>query len=497
MNARQVTAVVIATLALAFCLPLQALDKPPNIIFILADDLGYGDLSSFGSTTIATPNIDKLAENGLTLTDYYAASSVCSPSRAAFLTGRYPYRTGMSSVIYNDSMDGLPPAEITIAEQLQKAGYSTAAIGKWHLGHLDRFMPWNQGFDEFYGLPFSNDMGNLYFYENQNILYEPVDQHYLTQRYTNKALDFIERHQEQPFFLYLAHSMPHVPLYASPKFEGKSKGGLYGDVVEELDDSTGKIIAKLTALNLLDNTLVVFTSDNGPWLMMKDHGGSAGSLRDGKTVSFEGGQRVPAVVHWPTVISAGKSYSGIVNMMDWYTTLSKLAGVPLPNDRAIDGLDILPILTEQKGDPAREFFYLSSSKLKVEGYRQGKWKFKLARSGYPRFLDAILKLNLYGHPELLFDLDSDPEEKHNLADQYPERANQMRERIVAFEASLDLENAPKLQLTATNADRKGFDRPIKSLLIVAIPALLLLSGILYGIYRLLKRGLAVIRNRRQ
>jgi len=259
--------VALATLTL---LPLVVTAEAlrPNIVFVFADDLGYGDIGAFGATDIKTPNIDQLAKDGLKFTDFYSAASLCTPSRASLLTGRHSVRMGISLVFMDDSIDGMPLEEITIAEALKKAGYATGMVGKWHLGHLDRYMPWNQGFDEFYGVPYSNDMGNFFWYENQQIDYQPIDQHYLTKRYTDKAVDFIDRHQSQPFFLYLAHSMPHVPLYASPEFEGSSERGLYGDVVQELDWSLGKVVAALRERGLLENTLVVFSSDNGPWLMI-------------------------------------------------------------------------------------------------------------------------------------------------------------------------------------------------------------------------------------
>ena len=286
--------------------------SPPNIVVILADDLGYADLGNYGAN-YDTPRIDQLAENGLRFTQFYSASAICTPSRAGLLTGRYAARMGISGVFSHVSHDGMPLAEITIAEQVKQAGYSTGMIGKWHLGHLDRYMPWNQGFDEFYGVPYSNDMANFFFYENQEIIHEPIDQRYLTRRYTEKATDYIERHADAPFLLYMAHSMPHVPLYVSPEFEGKSGNGLYADVVQELDWSTGQIVDKLRELNILDNTLVIFTSDNGPWLVMGDHAGSAGALRDGKMTTFEGGQRVPAVVHWPAQIKTGRTDDTVIS----------------------------------------------------------------------------------------------------------------------------------------------------------------------------------------
>jgi arylsulfatase A-like enzyme len=244
---------------------LIAAERQPNIIFILADDLGYGDIGAYGATAIATPNIDRMAAQGAMFNEFYSVSPVCTPARAALLTGRYPIRQGIHEVFYPESFQGMDPTEVTVAEVLKDAGYRTGLVGKWHLGHHSQFMPWNQGFDEFFGLPYSNDMGGMYYFRNKEINFEEIDQRYLTQTYTQEAIEFIDRNQQQPFFLYLAHNMPHVPIYASPEFEGKSAGGLYGDVIEEIDWSVGKILQRLDELQIADNTLVIFTSDNGPW----------------------------------------------------------------------------------------------------------------------------------------------------------------------------------------------------------------------------------------
>lgn len=470
-----------------------ALSPSPNIVFIFADDLGYGDLSSFGSNSIDTPHIDSLARDGIKFTSFYAASPVCTPSRAGLLTGRYPARMGIRHVFQPDSIDGMPPSEITIAEQLQRAGYATGLVGKWHLGHLDRYMPWNQGFDEFHGVPYSNDMGNFFFYHNQDIDWTPIDQRYLTQRYTRHALEFIERHRDEPFFLYLAHSMPHVPLYASPEFEGKSHGGLYGDVVEEMDWSTGEILARLDELGLAENTLVIFSSDNGPWLMMRDHGGSAGPLRDGKGVTFEGGQRVPTLARWPARIGPGQVYEDTATMLDWFPTFSALAGVPLPADRKIDGRDITPVLAGATAQPDREFYYLNSFTSRPVAYREGDWKLKLPQSGYPRFLDRILRLGLYHHDTLLFNLADDPGEEYNLAGDYPERVAQMRRQLQDFDDNLEAADIRPLHRSATPSDKRGYGRPLMALGSVALVGLVLAVAVLWGLYRLFRRGLKALR----
>lgn len=458
-------------------------DSPPNIVFIFADDLGYGDLSSFGSTTISTPRIDSLAEDGIRLTDFYSASPVCSPSRASLLTGRYPSRMGIRHVFMADSPEGMPPSEITLAEQLQLAGYRTGLVGKWHLGHREPYMPWNQGFHEFHGVPYSNDMENFFFYHNREMDRTPIDQRYLTKRYTEHALDFIDANSAGPFFLYLAHSMPHVPVYASPEFEGKSEGGLYGDVVEELDWSTGQILDRLATLGIAENTLVVFTSDNGPWLMMRDQGGSAGPLRDGKGVTFEGGQRVPTLVRWPAGIPAGQESAAPGSMLDWFPTFSALAGLPLPADRVIDGNNIAALLSGESREPGNDFFYLASFSSKAVAYRDGDWKLKLPRKGYPQFLDSILRINMYSHDTLLFNLADDPGEQHNLAAEYPERVRAMRQQIEDFQAAIDAQDITQLYMSGVKSDKKGYNRVLIPLVLTGLVGLLLLIALCWGLYR--------------
>lgn len=481
---------------LCLCIALPAASaSAPNIIVILADDLGYGDVGSFGAEGIATPHIDQLAADGLKFTQFYAAAPVCTPSRAGLLTGRSPARMGMTHVFMYDAPDGMPTAEITIAEQLKQAGYHTGMVGKWHLGHLDRYMPWNQGFDEFYGVPFSNDMANFFFYENREIIYQPIDQRYLTRRYTEKALDYIERHRDQPFFLYLAHSMPHVPLYVSPEFEGKSGRGLYGDVVQELDWSTGQVVEKLNELGLLDNTLIIFSSDNGPWLAMGSHGGSAGALRDGKGSTFEGGQRVPTVAHWPSQIPPGRIENSVTSLLDLLPTFSSLAGVPLPDDRAIDGRDISTLLRGDGESPDQQFYYVSSMSPSIVAYRTGDWKLKLPRAGYPRFLEFILKLDRYAHGLMLFNLGDDPQEQRNLADEHPQRVEQMQQAIADLQKEISGEHARELYMRSTSADKKGYGPLIIKGILLSVAGLLLALLVLYGLIKLAKKGYASVRGR--
>lgn len=342
----------------------QDKNSSPNIILIYADDMGYGDLNCFGATQYETPNFDRLASEGMRFTNFYVSCAVCSASRAALLTGCYANRVGISGALNPLAKVGLNPDEETIAEVLKKKNYKTAAIGKWHLGHQREFLPLQQGFDEFLGLPYSNDMWPVYYDGTRNIppaykrklkypelplikdndkireLKTMKDQDELTTIYTEAAVDFITRNKNNPFFLYLAHSMPHVPLAVSDKFKGKSKQGLYGDVMMEIDWSLGEIEKTLDKYDLTNNTLIIFISDNGPWLSFGNHAGSAGGLREGKGTSFEGGQRVPALMKWPAVIPKGTVCINIAATMDILPTFAAITGAPLPVKK-IDGVDIL------------------------------------------------------------------------------------------------------------------------------------------------------------
>jgi arylsulfatase A-like enzyme len=455
-------AISVLTMIVAQAVPCTAADAPqPNILFILADDLGYGDLSSYGATEIATPNIDRLAREGMRFTEFYAAANTCSPSRAALMTGRYPPRSGVNAVLFHDTPEGLPESEITIPELLRASGYRTAMIGKWHLGATDEFMPLNHGFDEFFGVPHSNDEMNFFVYDGPRRLPEPVDQSQLIRRYTNRAVEFLDRATPGvPFFLYLAYNAPHVPLYPSQQFAGRSRQGTYGDVVEELDASVGEVLAKLSALDLDRNTLVIFSSDNGPWLAMRDWGGSAGPLRGGKTSTFEGGQRVPALARWPGRIPAGIEARGVATMMDWLPTFAALAGARMPDDRVTDGRSLAGVLQGIAEREATPFIYLrlrspfGDQHHKVGAVRDGRWKLKLPQRGYPHLLEPLIKTELYWHGLMLFDLETDPGEQHDVSADHPDIVARLSQDIEAFERSVTAE--VPVRVSAAPYDHTGW-----------------------------------------
>lgn len=382
----------------------------PNFIIIFTDDQGYQDVGCFGSPLIKTPHLDRMAKEGMRFTDFYSASPVCSPSRAALLTGCYPSRLGILGALSPRVTYGLNPDEITIADLLKHQGYATACVGKWHLGHHKPFLPKQQGFDEFFGLPYSNDMRPqdrpqdppLHMIEGDDPIETNPDQRYLTSRYTARAIDFITRSQDKPFFLYLSHNMPHIPLYASEKFKGTSKRGLYGDVVTEIDWSVGQVLKTLKSLGLDKNTLVIFTSDNGPWLKKGDHGGSALPLKGGKFSTWEGGMREPTIMRWPGKIPAGYDCSEVCSTIDLLPTLAKLAAASVPDDRVIDGKDIWPLLSGKPGakSPHEAFFYYK--KMELQAVRVGKWKLSVYKG------------------TTLYDLEADIGETKNLVTQHPE-----------------------------------------------------------------------------
>lgn len=409
-------------------------EPPPNIILIYADDLGYGDLGSYGARGYQTPNLDRMAAEGIRLTDFYVATAVCSASRAAILTGVYPNRIGIRGALDHASSFGLNPEEETMAELLRRRGYATAIYGKWHLGHHPPFLPTRHGFDEYYGLPYSNDMWpnhpvtkNYYpelpLIEGERVIQRNPDQSRLTTDYTARAIGFIERNQNRPFFLYLPHSMPHVPLFVSDKFRGKTAQGLYGDVIEELDWSVGEVLKTVARLGLDRRTLVVFTSDNGPWLPYGNHAGSTGGLREGKGTAWEGGVRVPFIARWPGRIPAGVVSRAPLMTVDLLPTFARLAGVKVAADRIIDGRESWAILAgarrRSSATRPRLFYWLDE----LHAVRRDQWKLHLPHPY--RHLGAAGKDGQPGRDETLqtelalFDLDNDPGERHNVAAQYP------------------------------------------------------------------------------
>ncbi len=406
----------------------------PNIVFILADDLGYGDVGAFGATDIRTPHIDGLAKGGIKFTEFYAPSPVCSPTRAGFLTGRYPRRMGVDGVFFPESFTGLPASEVTVAEALKEKGYATGIVGKWHLGHHRPYLPLQNGFDEYFGIPYSNDMQGVVYLRGNDVADYKVDQRYTTKVYTKEAVGFIERHRQQPFFLYLAHTMPHVPLYASEAFRGKSKRGLYGDVVEELDWSVGQVLAALRKNGLEQNTLVVFTSDNGPWLAFDVEGGSPGPLREGKQTTFEGGMRVPTVACWPGRIKAGAVYDNLATTFDWFPTFLRLAGETAYQPKnPLDGEDITPLLAgtgKRQGDQL--LYYFNGT---LQAYRKGDWKVKLPYAGNRGMMGIK---DVAPHDTLLFNLKRDAGEQTNLAKAHPEKVRELLAAMKAYEARLEL-----------------------------------------------------------
>lgn len=426
----------------------------PNIVFIYADDLGYGDVRAYGATKINTPNIDQMAEEGALFENFYSCSPVSSPSRAGLLTGRYPVRQGITRVFFPNSLQGIDSSEITIAELLKEEGYTTGLVGKWHLGHLPEFLPMNHGFDYWFGLPYSNDMEweprhdpPLPLYRQFDIISQPVHQKTLTQRYTCEAVNFIARNKEKPFFLYMAHTFPHLPLHVSTEYKDTSPT-LYGDVVQELDRNVGEIIKTLEQYGLDSNTLVVFSSDNGPAYKpnaSKDKGhGSAGDLRGWKATTFEGGVKVPTLAYWPGKIKPGKKIKEASIMMDWFVTMADLGGAEVPEDRPIDGENINNLLW---GTPPtktnHEFYFYRHERLSAA--RINDWKLKVAFEGNKKFPS---------HEDLLFNLSEDPNETKNLIDEYPEKADMIRSKIDSFIQSLGDIPDPKVKSVPFDDPRK-------------------------------------------
>ena len=433
-------------------------EELPNIVLIFVDDMGYGDIGVYGATGFRTPNLDRMAADGMKFNDFLVSHAVCSASRAALLTGCYGNRVGIPGVLNPLSDEGLNPEEVTIADMLATKGYRSIAIGKWHLGHHPEFLPLNQGFDEYLGIPYSNDMWP-YLYDNQRatpqtharkasfpelpLIQDTVkigeilnmdDQNRMTTLFTEKATQFINDNRDQPFFVYLAHPMPHVPLAVSEKFRGKSEQGLYGDVIMEIDWSVGEIVRVLEENGLTENTFVIFTSDNGPWLNFGDHGGSAGGLREGKGTVFEGGNRVPCIMKWPSVIPPGTTCKSLASTIDLLPTFAAITGAPLPENK-IDGVNILPLLKGEEGNIPREtFWYYNRWRNDLAAVRYKNWKLVFDHQGRSYEGHAPGENGMPGettanfpHQSGLYDLRRDPGERYDLMEYYPEIVEKLEE----------------------------------------------------------------------
>jgi arylsulfatase A-like enzyme len=428
----------------------RAAERPPNVVLIFCDDLAYADIGCFGAKGYRTPHLDRLARQGIRLTDFYVAQAVCSASRAALLTGCYPNRIGVLGALGPKSTVGLHSNEVTLAEMLKQRGYATAIYGKWHLGSQPQFLPTRHGFDEYFGLPYSNDMwpfhptaGTNYpplpLFENERVVQTMPDQTHLTTWYTEHAVKFIEQHRAQPFFLYVPHSMPHVPLFVSEKYRGQTRRGLFGDVLEEIDWSVGQLLEALAQHQLEQDTLVIFSSDNGPWLSYGNHAGSALPLREGKATAFEGGTRVPFVARWPGKIPAGKVCREPAMTIDLLPTLAALAGTSLPA-HPIDGLNIWPLLSGVRGAPTPHealYFYWENE---LHAIRSGRWKLHFAHSYHqpdPRGAGgAPGQMKQPRMPPALFDLQTDIGETRDVAARHPDVVHRLETLAEAARAEL-------------------------------------------------------------
>lgn len=443
----------------------------PNVIIIFMDDMGYGDAGVYGATGYDTPNIDRMSSQGVRFTNFNVAQAICSASRAALLTGCYPNRVGISGALSPNAKIGLNPAEETLPDLLKKSGYATAMVGKWHLGNEPEFLPTRQGFDSYYGLPYSNDMWPVGYDGKpatdptaQKAHHPPLpllqikkgqwkpdtvkimrtldDQSELTGKYTEQAITFIKAKSKEPFFLYLAHSMPHVPIAASSRFKGKSKQGLYGDVMQEIDWSVGEVLRTLKETGLDQNTLVMFISDNGPWFNFGNHAGSAGVLREGKATTWEGGNRVPCIMQWPGTIPAGTICNQLAATIDVFPTLAAIAKAPLP-DKKIDGINILSLLKGTLGANPRQSFLYYYHKNDLEAVRNDRWKLVFphkfrsyegvmpGKDGHPGKYTGNAKTDL-----ALYNLLRDPGERYDVKEMYPEVVDKLQQMAASAREDL-------------------------------------------------------------
>ena len=426
----------ISNLIKSSCLAVTAMpvaahaQQTPNIVFFYADDMGYSDLQCYGSTLNDTPNLNQLANDGIRFTDFYAAAPVSSPSRAGLLTGRYPSRIGINHVFFTNSFTGLPQEEVTIAEILKEQGYATAIYGKWHLGNDYDFLPRRQGFDEFYGTFGSIDMAPFVYIDNDKPQSKIANKDSTTITYTEKAIDFINRKKDQPFFLYLPYNMPHVPIAASSRFKGSSRNGLYGDVIAELDWSVGEIVKRIDELGLGENTIICFSSDNGPWLQEGPYGGQALPLYQGKGTTWDGGQRVPMIVRWKGHITPGRTECSVGLMTDWLPTFAHLAGAKVPADRVIDGYDISSVLLNKGRRSNQDVAYISFGQL--EAYRSGDWKLILP---HKKVNGNFWMEDIPAHDTLLINFRHDIAERHDLSKKHPEIVSLIVNKIDSFKAT--------------------------------------------------------------
>jgi arylsulfatase A len=440
----ELAALVCAFVAFSLSIYIEAAERPPNFVLIYCDDLGYADIGPFGAKGYATPNLDRMAAEGMKFTDFHTAAAVCSASRAALMTGCYPQRVSILGALGPKSTNGINDSEMLLAEILKSRGYATASFGKWHLGHHPQFLPTRHGFDKYFGLPYSNDMwpnhptnGKDYpalpLIEGEKTIETNPDQTQLTTWYTERAVQFITENKDRPFFLYLPHNMPHVPLFVSDKFKGKTERGLFGDVIAEIDWSVGQILKALSQHGLDSNTLVFFSSDNGPWLSYGNHAGSAGPLREGKGTTWDGGHLEPTLARWPGKIPPGSVCKELTGTIDILPTFAKLAGGEAPQDRIIDGRDIWPLLSGQPGakTPHEAFYYYWN--LGLEAVRSGPWKLHLPHE----YRSLVGEAGKDGKPgpykqaktELaLYNLTDDVGERNNIAADHADVVN----RLLAF-----------------------------------------------------------------